>query len=189
VALTKRVPREQPFEIRPSPIAGSGAFATRRLRAGARIAEYTGERISSAEADRRYDDEKMARTGGHYTLLFIVDKRTVIDAAVGGNDSRFINHCCDPNCEAVIEDRRVFIDAVRAILPGEELHYDYSYEREPGQTRAAARAMYPCHCGVAACRGTILAPPPRRRRRRPGARKTAGKARKPRRRGTTRSRA
>ncbi len=164
MALSKRVPHDQPYIVRRSPIAGRGGFATRRIRQGARIAEYVGERITTAEADGRYDDEAMAAAGGHHTFDFVVDKRTVIDARLGGNDSRFINHCCDPNCEAVIEDRRVFIEAIRTIQPGEELFYDYAYDREPGQGPEADK-LYPCHCGTETCRGSILALPPKRRRK------------------------
>jgi len=95
-----------------------GAFATRRIRKGERIIEYVGERISAKLADERYDDEAMARAGTHYTLLFTVNKSVVIDATFGGNDSKFINHSCAPNCEAVIENKRVFIDSLmRANLP------------------------------------------------------------------------
>ena len=173
--LSKPVPDAQPFEIRQSPIHGVGAYATRPIRKGARVGEYVGERISQAEGDRRYDDEAMAN---HHTFLFTVTSRTVIDAAVGGNDTRFINHSCAPNCEAVIEDGRVFIDAVRPIPVGSELFYDYAYERETDAT-VQDEARYPCRCGSSHCRGTILAPPPRsKRRRRPSAKLLATGARK-----------
>jgi uncharacterized protein len=162
--LTKPVPKTQPFEIRQSRIQGFGGYATKPLARGTRIGEYVGERISQREADRRYDDDSMDR---HHTFLFTVSSRTTIDAAVGGNDTRFINHSCAPNCEAVIEDSRVFIDALRAIPVGSELFYDYAYERE-ADAGSADEAKYPCHCGSAQCRGTILAPPPRKRRRRVG---------------------
>ncbi len=180
MALSKHIPREQPFRLGRSSIAGRGGFATRRIRTGTRIAEYVGERITTAEADRRYDDEAMARVGGHHTFLFVVDTRTVIDAAIGGNDSRFINHSCAPNCEAVIEDRRVFIEAIRTIQPGEELFYDYAYEREPGLGPDVEK-LYPCRCGAPTCRGTILAPPRKRRRKRgsAGRRTSAAAARRP----------
>ena len=79
----------------------------------------------------------------HHTFLFTVSSRTVIDAAVGGNDTRFINHSCAPNCEAVIEDRRVFIDALRAIPVGSELFYDYAYERAT-DAGPEDEARYPC---------------------------------------------
>ena len=150
------MPRQQQpyFEIRDSSIQGRGAFALREIRRGTRIIEYTGERISHAEADRRYDDESMER---HHTFLFTVNRRTVIDAAVNGNDARFINHSCDPNCEAVIEDGRIFIEAIRAIHPGQELAYDYQYERT-GSIDESDASRYVCRCGAKNCRGTILAP-------------------------------
>ena len=151
-----------PFEIRRSPIQGRGAFATRRIRKGERIIEYTGERISNAEADRRYDDERMRR---HHTYLFTLTQRTVVDGGVGGNTSRFINHSCEPNCEAVIEDGRIWIEADRTIPKGRELTYDYQYERVSNDDAADER-KYPCHCGARGCRGTILLPRRKRRRRR-----------------------
>jgi SET domain-containing protein len=87
----------------------------------------------------------------------------VVDAAIGGNDSRFINHSCDPNCEAVIERGRIFIEALRTIPEGTELVYDYAYELDEDERDAAAR--YPCRCGASNCRGTILKPKKKTRRR------------------------
>jgi SET domain-containing protein len=166
--LSKPVPETKPFEIRRSTIQGRGAFATRRIPKGMRIAEYTGERISAAEGERRYDDESMAR---HHTFLFSIN-RTLIDAAVGGNDSRFINHSCEPNCDAVIEGGRIFIEALANIPAGAELFYDYMYECEPDFT-VDDLALYPCYCGTPSCRGTILTSPPRaRKRKRRKARRT-----------------
>ena len=164
------------FELRRSRIQGRGAFATRRIRKGTRIIEYTGEIITDEEADRRYDDEKMDR---HHTFLFAVDVNHVIDGARRGNYSRFINHSCDPNCEAVIEDNRVYIDALRTIEPGEELLYDYQYERD-GVPKDSWERLYACECGAPNCRGTILKPAKKRVRKRPpsanGARKKPKKA-------------
>lgn len=145
---------ELPFEIRRSPIQGLGAFATRRIRKGTRLIEYTGERITTDEADRRYpDDESQAR---HHTFLFAIDDDVVIDAAVDGNEARFINHSCAPNCDAVIDDGRIWIETIRDIRPGEELAYDYAFVLEERHTPAAKR-RYPCTCGAPTCRGTILA--------------------------------
>ncbi len=156
-APTKRVeagPPELPFEIRRSPIQGVGAFATRAIRKGTRLIEYTGERITSNEADARYpDDESQAR---HHTFLFAIDDDVVIDAAVDGNEARFINHSCAPNCDAVIDDARIWIEAIRDIAAGEELAYDYAFVLEERHTPAAKR-RYPCNCGAGTCRGTILA--------------------------------
>ncbi|GAC1516132.1 MAG: SET domain-containing protein-lysine N-methyltransferase [Gemmatimonadaceae bacterium] len=153
------VPVPPPFAIRRSPIQGRGAFATRAIRKGERIVEYVGERISHGEADRRYDDAAMRR---HHTFLFTINSRWVIDAAVAGNDARFINHSCAPNCEALIERGRIFIDAIRDIPAGTELFYDYMYERDP-KTEEEDERLYVCRCGAVACRGTILAPRKKKR--------------------------
>jgi SET domain-containing protein len=140
------------IETRNSPIHGTGVYAVAPIKKGTRIIEYLGERISHAEADRRYqlkgDDD------GH-TFLFIASNRTVIDAARGGNDARFINHSCDPNCETVIENSRVFIEAIRDIKPGEELGYDYQLTWESTDDPADL-ALYACRCGAKQCRGTML---------------------------------
>ena len=146
--------------LRASPIQGQGAFALRPIRKGARLIEYTGQRISNAEADRRYDDDAMDRP---HTFLFTVDADTIIDAAAGGNEARFINHACDPNCEAVIEDGRIFIEALRHIRPGQELTYDYHLER-PGHWRKSYPQRYACRCGARNCRGTLLIKPKRPKR-------------------------
>lgn len=142
------------FKILRSAIAGRGAFALRDIRKGERLIEYVGERISHPVADERYDDASMKN---HHTFLFSVSSRTVIDASKGGNESRFINHSCDPNCEAEIVNRRVWISAIRNIKQGEELAYDYAYERDGTETAADER-RYACRCGTKKCRGTILAP-------------------------------
>ncbi len=148
-------------QVLPSPIQGRGGFATRRIERGTRIIEYTGERITHAEADARYDDARMLR---HHTFLFEVDRSTVIDAAAGGNAARFINHSCEPNCVPVIEAGRVFITAARDILPGEELAYDYAYARH-GSEDEGRPELYACRCGSRRCRGTTLSPRRARRRR------------------------
>src|SRR5262245_27433018 len=142
------------FEVRPSAIQGAGGFATRLIPRGTRIVEYTGERISHAEADARYDDASMRR---HHTFLFTVDADTVVDAAVGGGPARFLNHSCEPNCVPVIEGGRVFIDARRHIRSGEELTYDYAYARTGGEDEKQGD-RYACRCGAPRCRGTLLSP-------------------------------
>lgn len=152
-----------PFEIRRSEIQGRGAFATRRLRAGQKIVEYTGERINQAEGDRRYAEDGMAR---HHTFLFTLDDDLLIDGGRGGNASRFLNHSCAPNVEAVIHGDgpagRIYFHALRNIQPGTELTFDYKYERTDAHT-AEDEQFYACRCGTPACRGTILAPKKRGR--------------------------
>ncbi|MDB4877231.1 MAG: nuclear protein [Gemmatimonadetes bacterium] len=144
---------DPPFEIRTSPIQGRGAFATRHIPAGTRLIEYAGQRLTPEQADARYPDVDGER---HHTYLFAIDDDIVIDAAFENNDARFINHSCDPNCDAVVEDGRIWIDTIRDVEAGEELAYDYAYVLEERHSPAAKR-RYPCSCGAAGCRGTILA--------------------------------
>jgi SET domain-containing protein len=153
------------IEVRASSLHGLGVFALHRIEAGTRVIEYLGERISHGEADRRYQGK--SATDSH-TFLFIADDATVIDAGVDGNEARFVNHACDPNCASVIERARVYIDAIRTIAPGEELTYDYQIQREPGDP-PDIDAVFACHCGLPRCRGTMMWPP--RRGRGPGRRR------------------
>ncbi|MES2179318.1 MAG: SET domain-containing protein-lysine N-methyltransferase [Gemmatimonadota bacterium] len=141
-------------ELRTSSIQGTGAFATRAIKKGTRIIEYLGQRISWRTADKRYDDDKMGR---HHTFLFTVDDKVCIDGAVKGNAARFLNHSCDGNCEAINDRKRIFIDARRNIKAGEELLYDYQYERTDEHTEEDEK-FYACRCGAKKCRGSILAP-------------------------------
>ena len=140
------------LELRRSPIHGLGGFARRDIPKGTRIIEYAGEKISNGEADRRYDDETMKR---HHTFLFVLNSRTCVDAAFEGNEARFLNHSCAPNCEAVIERGHIWIDALTDIPAGAELLYDYQYEDDPNYTQDDLR-FYACHCGAPNCRGTIV---------------------------------
>ena len=155
------------FEVRNSPIHGNGVFALRRIRAGTNVIEYLGERVSHAVADARYEDKPAHDS---HTFLFTVDARTVIDAGNGGNEARYINHCCDPNCESVTADRRVFVKAIRTIHKGQELSYDYQIQRDRDDA-ADIDAVFACRCGAATCRGSMLEPAkkpsgaPRRRRK------------------------
>ncbi len=146
------MPKKNRYILRKSPIQGYGLFASRDIKKGKTIIEYTGEHITEEEASRRYDDDAMDQ---HHTFLFSVGDDDVIDAAVGGNDARFINHSCDPNCEAVQDDNRIFIVSTRKIREGEELTYDYQLERddEPDESWTT---RYACRCGSPKCRGTLL---------------------------------
>ena len=145
----------RPFAIRRSRVHGRGAFATEAIPAGTRLIEYAGERITPEEADRRYPDLP-GEDLSHHTFLFAIDDDVVVDAGVRGNAARWLNHCCDPNCDVVVEDGRLWIETVRDVAPGEELCYDYAFVLKERHTPAAKR-RYPCHCGSPRCRGTILA--------------------------------
>ena len=141
------------FEVRHSPIQGFGGYATRAIEAGTRIIEYAGERLTPEAAEARYPDVAGER---HHTYLFAIDDEVVVDAAVNGNAARFLNHSCAPNCDAVIDDGRIWIDALHDIEVGEELVYDYAYLL-PERHTPAAKKRFPCWCGAITCRGTILA--------------------------------
>lgn len=139
--------------VRRSRIHGRGVFAARTIPKGTRIIEYTGRRISNAVADELYPDHGGAPT---HTFLFELDDDVVIDAREGGNAARWVNHSCDPNCEAVEEAGRIFIEAIRTIAAGEEFGYDYGIRLDEPPTPGEQR-RWPCFCGAANCRRTLLA--------------------------------
>ncbi|MGC3982194.1 MAG: SET domain-containing protein-lysine N-methyltransferase [Steroidobacteraceae bacterium] len=139
-------------EVRNSPIHGRGVYAVQPIKKGTRVYEYVGERISHAEADRRF--WKKQQDDGH-TFLFVVNRKTVIDGTRLGNDARYINHRCDANCETVTEDNRIFIEATADIKKGEELGYDYQLTWSSEDTPEDL-ALYNCRCGSKNCRGTML---------------------------------
>jgi SET domain-containing protein len=172
----KKSSRRRPlFEVRHSPIHGYGVFALRRIRKGTVVTEYIGDRISHAEADTRYEHKA---ADDNHTFLFTVDARTVIDGGIGGNDARYINHGCDPNCESSTEDRRVFIEAIRTIQKGEELAYDYQIQRDPDDPPNVDE-IFACRCGAVACRGSMLearkVKRPKRKKKRAAARRAPAK--------------
>jgi SET domain-containing protein len=140
------------FEVRHSPVHGYGVFAARRIRKGTTIIEYLGDRVSHAQADARYDDKD---PNDNHTFLFTVDAKTVIDAGVNGNEARYINHGCDPNCESTTVSKRIFIEAIRTIQPGEELSYDYQIQRD-NDDAPNVDEIYACRCGAKNCRGSML---------------------------------
>ena len=126
--MSKRGRRQRPMiEVRHSPVHGYGVFALRRIRKGTTVIEYLGDRISHEEADARYDGK---HPQDNHTFLFTVDAKTVIDAGANGNEARYINHGCDPNCQSTTAGKRIFIEAIRTIQPGEELAYDYQIQRD-----------------------------------------------------------
>ena len=143
-ATTKKTRRSI---VRRSGIHGRGVFATTFIPGGTRLIEYKGERVT--------DDERDADDASTHTFLFMVDDELVIDGARNGNSARWINHCCEPNCEAVDEEGRVFIETLRAVAPGEEITIDYNLYLEVRYT-AALKRQYACRCGAEQCRGTML---------------------------------
>ena len=142
------------IQTRRSGVHGKGVFAVHDLAEGETLIEYVGEVISWAQAQARHPHDPQ---DPNHTFYFHIDEHRVIDALFGGNSSRWINHACNPNCEASEEDGRIFIKALRNIPAGEELNYDYGLIIEARYT-AKLKAEYPCWCGAPNCRGTLLAP-------------------------------
>jgi SET domain-containing protein len=142
------------IQTRRSGVHGKGVFAVQDIAEGETLMEYVGEVISWAEAQARHPHDP---TDPNHTFYFHIDENHVIDALFGGNSSRWINHACDPNCEAEEKNGRIFIKALRNIHAGEELNYDYGLIIDERYT-AKLKAEYPCWCGADNCRGTLLAP-------------------------------
>jgi uncharacterized protein len=135
------------IEVRESGVHGHGVYAMQSIPKGTRIIEYTGQRVIWEAAPNDENDP--------HTFNFGLDNGEVINPQIGGNDARWINHGCDPNCEAVEEDDRIFIDAIRDIEPGEELFYDYALEIDEPITEESKK-KFACHCHGPNCRGTML---------------------------------
>ena len=153
---TSRGPR---IVIRRSGIHGRGVFARRQICQDETVCEYKGDRISEEEIGRRYPE---IMDGINHTFVFGIDYDINIDGGSNGNIARWINHSCDPNCDTYERDQRIFIRAIRDIRPGDELSYDYAIEAGEPLTRAV-KARWPCACGAAKCRGTVLVPTPKPR--------------------------
>jgi SET domain-containing protein len=143
-----------PFiRVGPSGVHGLGAFAACDLPAQAFLGLYEGRRYSPQDiAARKWDDQ--------LTYLFKLSNDETIDGAKGGNGTRHLNHACDPNCEAVEEydEAGELLLKFQTLVPvdeGEELFIDYALSADDGSTPD----QYPCRCGSALCRGTMLSEP------------------------------
>lgn len=143
--------------VRKSTLHGNGVFAARDIPAGTRIIEYGGRRITSEQAD---DLHPVNPDDPFHTFFFALSSGKVIDGGNRGNDARWINHSCGPNCEAQENAKgdRVHITALRDIAAGEELFYDYGLVMDEPLTRKL-KEQYRCLCGTPQCRGTMLALP------------------------------
>jgi len=138
-------------EVRLSPIHGRGVFATRLIRKGTRIIQYVGELVDKEESNRRglalFEESK--KTGGAAVYIFELDEKWDLDGNKEYNDARLINHSCEPNAEMVNEDNDLWLYALREVLPGEEITFDYGYDIEHFLD-------HPCRCGSETCVGYIV---------------------------------
>jgi SET domain-containing protein len=154
-------PMTRRIVARRSPIHGNGVFAVAPIKKGEEIIEYKGTLMTHDEADDMYGDG--GETG--HTFLFTLNDDYIIDANRKGNIARWINHSCNPNCEAFVEENekgnsrkdRVIIEAKRNIKAGEELTYDYGIVLEVAHT-ARLKKLWVCLCGSPKCTGTLLKP-------------------------------
>lgn len=136
-----------------SRIEGTGVFAKRKIPRGTRIIEYTGERVPIGAVYHEVIDGEPTRV-----YAFALNETTAIDGTRNGNEARFFNHSCAPNCEAYIFDERAYIYAMRDIRRGEELTFDYQLG-PVDQTKVPQynEAEYACRCGAPECRGSLIA--------------------------------
>ncbi|MDS1139818.1 SET domain-containing protein-lysine N-methyltransferase [Pusillimonas sp. SM2304] len=148
----------QPWHlVKKSTLHGTGVFAARDIPAGTQIVEYRGKRITPERADEMHpvnpDDP-------FHTFFFSLSSGKIIDGGDRGNDARWINHACAPNCEAQenASGKKVHIVALQDIPAGAELFYDYGLILD-GRITKTLRQQYQCLCGADTCRGTMLALP------------------------------
>ena len=136
-------PYEHPTLLfRNSPIHGTGAFARVPVRVGTMVIEYTGEKISKEESRRR--------CAGDNRYIFFINEEFDLDGSADSNPARFINHSCNPNCDAEMIDGRIWVVARRDIATGEEVSFNYGYDQDDYKD-------HPCHCGASNCQGFIVA--------------------------------
>ena len=125
--------------VKKSHINGKGCFATAHFPRRRKIAEYTGERITDAEANRRANRRVLR--------ICAIDYDWSLDGSRGGNGTHYMNHSCEPNCFMKILHGHIQFYALRDILPGEEITIDYETTLHSDKKR--------CHCGAKTCRGRI----------------------------------
>ena len=128
--------------FRPSAIHGVGGYAKADIAAGTRVIEYVGEKITKTESLRRCESAN--------EYIFSLDETHDLDGNVAWNPARFLNHSCDPNCEAEPDGGRIWIVARRGIQAGEEITFNYGYDLEDYRE-------HPCRCGATGCAGYIVA--------------------------------
>jgi uncharacterized protein len=126
--------------IRPSKIHRFGVYAEERIPANRKVIEYTGERISNREANRR--------DWGEHTYLFELNRYWTLDGSVGGSGAEIINHSCEPNLVARVMKGHILYMSLRAIRRGEELTVSYNFAKDT--------ELGPCSCGAKKCRGTMV---------------------------------
>jgi SET domain-containing protein len=137
-----RVAETEWVTFRKSLIHGIGGFARRCIPRGVRVIEYVGEKIDKQES--------LLRCEKNNEYIFTLDEQHDVDGSVEWNPARFLNHSCEPNCQAEAADGRVWIESIREIPAGEEITFNYGFD-------LVDYRQYPCHCGTPACVRYIVA--------------------------------
>ena len=132
-------------------IHGRGVYARLAIPDATKVIEYTGERITKAEAMRREARrlERQRRGGDGSVYIFDLTRRYDIDGRSRQNVARWINHSCTPNCRVEVIRGRIWILARREIGAGEELTFDYGFSFKEWR-------LHPCRCGSKRCAGFIV---------------------------------
>lgn len=138
-------------DVRNSDIHGRGVYASQDIKPETQIIEYVGEYINKEISEERAWEQaaKAEENGEAAVYIFTLDKKWDIDGNVPWNDARLINHSCDPNCEAWIEEDSIFIYAIKPLKKGEEMTFDYGFDIECYED-------HPCLCGKSNCVGYIV---------------------------------
>jgi hypothetical protein len=137
--------------VKVSKIFGRGCYAAKDIPKGTSIIEYKGKHISKELSEKLSDKMRDKICDGETGTLWIftLSDEYDINPLQGGNDARFINHSCEPNCEPVnYDDEEIWIEAIKDIKKGDELTYNYGFD-EPDE-------LFPCFCGSKTCRGWIV---------------------------------
>lgn len=137
----------QYIQLTSSPIEGFGIFAKADIKAGTEVIEYVGKRLTKRQSDKQL--EELAGSGNHIYTFSLNDKYD-IDGDVDYNLAKYINHSCEPNCYTTTDDDKIWIVAKRDIAKGEELSYDYQFDR-------AHWHEHRCLCQSKDCFGFIVA--------------------------------
>jgi histone-lysine N-methyltransferase SUV39H len=149
---------------------GWGLRCKKDLHEGEFIDTYRGEVITDAEATRR-EEASLSKAKASY--LYSLDKFAdtenlnveeiyVVDGEFMGGPTKFMNHCCEPNCRQYTvsynkHDCKVYdiaFFACRFIPAGEELTFDYldKDESESQELEEPGKGAIPCLCGAKNCR-------------------------------------
>lgn len=141
------------FVVRKSPIHHYGVFATENIPKASKIVEYLGEKITKKVSLMRAQarEAHAKKTQGARVYIFDLNKRYDLDGDIPHNPAKYINHSCEPNCEAVNLRGHIWIIAKKTIKKGEELSFNYNYEWDHCLD-------HPCYCNTPSCLGYIVKP-------------------------------